>query len=273
VGGSGTVLFSKSVNEQVEKIKEQYSLGYISLYFRDLNEGQWAGVNEKEVFSPASLLKVPLLISLLHQAENEPNLLNKKVIISADDLFDRMSQNINFENNVLVNQEYSIWEITESMIKKSDNTATAALIKNIKNDDIGSVFRSVGVPYKDSISEVDVRVKDYAGFFRILYNASYLNREMSEKALELLTESEYKDGIVAGVPSNIKVAHKFGERSFGDLNTDLQLHDCGIVYYPNKPYILCIMTRGNDFKNQAKSIRDLSKYIYGEVGKDYIGEF
>jgi len=28
----------------------------------------------------------------------------------------------------------------------------------------------------------------------------------------------------------------------------VQLHDCGIVYYPETPYLLCVMTKGWNFE-------------------------
>jgi hypothetical protein len=43
-----------------------------------------------------------------------------------------------------------------------------------------------------------------------LFNASYLNRENSEKVLNLLTKTDFKDGLVAGVnDKNIAISHKF----------------------------------------------------------------
>jgi hypothetical protein len=56
----------------------------------------------------------------------------------------------------------------------------------------------------------------------------------------------YNDGLKAGIPANIELAHKFGERGIIGMNgrEQKQLHDCGIIYYPKHPYILCIMTRG-----------------------------
>ena len=52
--------------------------------------------------------------------------------------------------------------------------------------------------------------KNYSKVFFALLNATYLNKENSEKALELLSNTDFTQGIVAGVPNNIKVAHKFG---------------------------------------------------------------
>ncbi len=60
------------------------------------------------------------------------------------------------------------------------------------------------------------------------------------------------------------VAHKFGERSFLDKKTK-QLHDCGIVYHPAKPYVLCVMTRGDDFDKLSAVLRSVSALVYQEV--------
>lgn len=81
---------------------------------------------------------------------------------------------------------------------------------------INNLFNSIGVSFTDSDNEMTLSVKDYASFFRILYNSSYLTKEHSEEILEFLAKAEYVNGLVAGVPSNITVAHKFGERTFND---------------------------------------------------------
>jgi len=263
------VVFSSEFNKKVEELKNKYLVSHVSVYFRDLNNGPWIGINEKETFSPASLLKVPIFMALLFQAQFDPSILAQKVIIKQSDVNQNINQNIIFDNVLIVGQEYTLEQVVESMIQKSDNTAVPILLRDIKPKFIENIFKSIGVPFKDLSTEVRVRVKDYAGFFRVLYNSSYLDREMSEKALEILSRSDYKNGIVAGIPDGIKVAHKFGERKSLDLE-ESQLHDCGIIYYSDAPYILCVMTRGNNFINQENVIRDISSYVYSEVDKNKI---
>jgi len=97
---------------------------------------------------------------------------------------------------------------------------------------------------------------------RILYNSSYLNFEMSNKALMLLTQTDFPNGLVAGVPDSVVVAHKFGEQKNGD---EQQLHDCGIVYYQENPYILCVMTKGYEIPELASIIKEISQQVYNEV--------
>jgi hypothetical protein len=64
----------------------------------------------------------------------------------------------------------------------------------------------------DGMFDNNIRVKDYATFFRVLFNSSYLNKKNSEWVLELLSTTEFNSGIVAGLSPDIQVAHKFGER-------------------------------------------------------------
>jgi hypothetical protein len=44
-----------------------------------------------------------------------------------------------------------------------------------------------------------------------------------------------------------------------------QLHDCGIIYYPGNPYLLCVMTRGTDWSALEKTIQTISAMTYKEV--------
>ena len=104
-------------------------------------------------------------------------------------------------------------------------------------------------------------------FFRILFNSSYLSRESSEKALELLANTEYSDALVSGIPKDVTVAHKFGEAGTG--NVERQLHDCGIVYFPNHPYLACIMTRGHNTETLRNSIQDISRFVYEKIDEQY----
>jgi len=80
-------------------------------------------------------------------------------------------------------------------------------------------------------------------------------------ALEVLSRTRFKNGIKAGISDQATVASKFGERGLIDSNAK-QLHDCGIVYDGNSPYLLCIMTKGTDWERQATVIQEISKLVF-----------
>lgn len=247
-----------SKNNLTKFVQSRYSkdIDHISVYVRDLNNGPWIGINEKEEFIGASLLKVPTMMAVLNKLD-----MTEKIdyITKLDDT----EQYYRYPQIQLKNT-YTVEELLESSIKNSDNNATILLLSKLNNRDVDSVFNSLGLGNPSEVKNFPVNVKNYAGFFRVLFNASYLNKEKSEKALDLLTKTNFNEGITKHLPDYVRVAHKFGIREVGDIK---QLHDCGIVYSPNHPYLLCIMTKGNDVDEMAKAIADISLFIYKEVTK------
>ncbi len=245
----------------------------ISIYF-DRRNGKWFGINDEVPYSPASLMKVPLMVSFLKSAETNPSLLSKEVSYNGTtDL--NQDEFFKTKNALVPGSVYTIEDLIGRMIKYSDNNALLPLSNNITGADISSVSADFGVKtpadQKDSQSDF-VSVKTYANFFRILYNSTYLSRDMSEKALSLLSQTTFTNGIVAGVPNGIVVAHKFGERAFGDAhdpNSEKELHDCGVVYFPKNRYILCVMTKGQDYNSLASSIKDISKAVYDYIDQTF----
>jgi len=234
----------------------------ISIYLRDLNNGPWIGINEKEDFSPASLIKVPLLIAYLKLAESNSQLLSQLVTI--DNIDQYQDQNLLPEEILSLGQQYSVIDLLKRMIIYSDNVAYEYLVNNIDQSFLIETYQDFGIDISKGLkdpTENILSVKDYASFFRILFNASYLSDSNSNLALEILSQTTYKEGLLAGVPQNIAVAHKFGERRYLQTS-ELQLHDCGIVYVPENPYLLCVMSRGSDFKQLSTIIAEISRMVY-----------
>ncbi len=262
---SEVVRMKYTIQQYIDSVKDNNSVSHVSVYFRELNNGPWFGINEEEKFSPASLLKVPILIAYLKEAESNPSILSQRVKAKKNDVLEPItSPSVKTEEG----EEYSVEDLLFRMIAYSDNTAKDTLLEYINGAPLNKVYQDLGMEIPGVRSRDDyMSVKSYASFFRILYNASYLNREMSEKALELLSMVDFKEGLVAGVPRDTVISHKFGERGISSSNV-LQLHDCGIVYYPSNPYLICVMTRGTNFGKLKEVIRTISSKIYQEIKKD-----
>jgi len=254
----------KQINSVINEAIEKKIISKASVYLHDLSSGSFIGINRAEKFSPASLLKVPLMISYLKIAEKNPEILEFKLLVEKQD-FVSVQPNIIPLKSVKENQEYTVEELIRYSIHYSDNKAANTLLKNIPEETLSRVYDDLGIKLPGLGNDENfMNIMDYASFFEILYNASYLNREMSEIALSILADSSFGYGLSAGVPINIEVAHKFGERI---INEDKQLHDCGIIYYPNNPYLLCVMTRttlndGNSFNKMANIIKNISQTTY-----------
>lgn len=255
------------INSEVIEKNQNVKVG---VYFRNLNNGPWFGINENEYYSPASILKVPILITYLKWLEKDPSIWNKKMFVGSDLSFTHYFP----PSKILeANKEYTIQHLLEQMIIYSDNWSMASLIRAIPTDLYNQINKDLGitVPWIKTPEDY-LSVKDMATFFRILYNASYLERETSEYALDILSRTDFNNWLRAGVPNDIMISHKFGERGYNDESTKKyvkQLHDCGIVYYEQYPYLACIVTRGDDFDINAKIIANTSKIIFEEVSKAF----
>lgn len=268
LGNKELVILKVTLEKLVNAKIEENEAIYVSVYFRDLLNGPWFGINEHDNFAPASLLKVPVMIAYLKQAEQNPETLQRNIVYNK--LIDDISQNIHPDKTLKFEESYSIEELIHRMITYSDNLAKDLLMKNINEDAIDKVYTDMGMIIPGIRKETDfISAKEYASLFRILFNASYLNREMSEKALDILSKkSDFELGIPSGVPKDVVIAHKFGERRNLENGT-VQFHDCGIVYYKERPYLLCVMTYGRDLKELNAIVEQISEITYETIDRYY----
>lgn len=259
-----------AIENAVKTEKSEGKASSIAVYLRTLNSGRWIGVNEEEKFSPASLLKVATMVAYLKIAESDPAILQQKITYNGE-----------FDYNSLVDVKpaaplekghtYTVSELIRRMIVYSGNNARALLIIYLRDHHplaLKEVYDDLNLALPETDADDFMSAKDYSSLFRVLYNSTYLNKQMSELALKILSDVDFKDGIVSGVPEDLTVAHKFGERSIttpAGIVERREFHDCGIVYYPKHPYFLCVMTKGSDFADLESAIADVSRVAYTEV--------
>lgn len=264
IGSSKPKPSKSALMKLIDEKKNAGDVSIVSLYFRDLNNGPTVGINQEERFLPGSLLKVPIMMHYLKLAETDPALLQQSVNVviqnaSASQIEQHFQPSQRIDDGV-----YPIEELIKRSIIYSDNDAASALTGLPSGERLPEIFNDLGIEPIGDRRTYRLTTKDYAGFFRVLFNASYLTDSLSEQALELLTRTEFDKGLTAKLPPDVLVAHKFGER-WADESAERQLHDCGIVYYPNHPYLLCIMTRGTDMDRLANAVADISKNIYDQI--------
>jgi len=265
--------FKNTIETYCQKTQKDQSIRHISVYFRDLSNDFWFGINENEKFAPASLSKVPILIAVLQKAENDPAYLHKKLQFNGSFEQDYLAQHpeIQQDRSCLVKgKQYTIEELADYMITRSDNEATKLIMADIGFPYLNALNKKLGYfePQNATSSSNLITVKNYSAFFRSLYNSSILSKKMSDKALEILSRTNYSKGIRQAVPSDITISQKFGERDTFLSATEvaiMQLHQAAIVYLNEKPYFLCIMTKGNDKQKMEKILFDIGKITYNEV--------
>ncbi len=264
------VLIFKSSNKLDKKISryinQEVSQGKIvsaSVYIKYLDTGEEVGVNENEPHTPASILKTLLLMSYLKLGQNNPGVLKTELLFTED-----MEESVKkaslfvypaIADTMEAGKKYTVDNLLYRLIKNSDNGASLVLELSLGQGEIVNQFTQIiGSPFK--ISET-MSTKTFSNALETLYKQTYLNKEMTSKAVDLLTNTNYNKGIVAGVPENIQVAHKFGIASSLAPELMFGINDCGIVY-AEKPYSICVMVVGKKITDVEEVIKHISELTY-----------
>ena len=262
---------AKSVNTYIADEKSSGAITEASVYYINYGtekSGSFA-ITESAAYQPASLLKVVIMVAYLKLSDTDPSVLRKPLVYTQATAEQEAAVPYDDPSTLTVGETYSTEALVEKMIIDSDNGAMNVLLANMNPAYLNDVYTELGMHGPGDDFSYTISTKDYALFFRILYNGTYITSESSEKALSLLSKATFKDGLVAGVPSGTVVAHKFGEHVNGTGNQidSIELHDCGLVYPSNGPYLLCVMTKGKSLDSLKGFISTVSKMAYETVAR------
>ncbi len=230
-----------------------------AVYFKKYSSGEWFTINGNERYDPGSLLKVGVLITYLRMAEIDNNLLNKEIVYHGQPGFIFPTEHYQ-SDTILEGHKYTINQLLGYMIRNSDNRATIFLEDHMDTTLFKKEFNDLGIttPRFDD-PNFTLNIHEYSMMFNALYNAGYLRKRASEDALALLAESKFKNGLLKELPATAVVAHKYGE--YGNRISH-ELHESGIVYLNNDPYIVTVMTRGTEWNELSEVIGHISGMIY-----------
>lgn len=261
-------IFSEKQNDiliNFVKLKQQLDTYTTSVkdpfgvYFEYLPSGVSIGENDTQEFIVVSLLKVPLVMAVyknIEQGTNRPGDMLTIAKADQDNKFGTLWEKP-------VGTKISLKNAIRLTLADSDNTAKNVLGDTLTSDDIADVFDYLDLPKDSKGQNIVVSPKDYSSILRSLFLSSYLSKEHSNEILSFLTQSKFTDKLPAGIPTNIPVAHKIGVYDAGDDSPQVYT-DCGIVYVPERPYILCMMSQATESKARQYMV-GVSRMIYTYV--------
>jgi beta-lactamase class A len=243
-----------------ELVQNEYNNEF-ALYFEYLPTGTSIGINDRTEFYIASLLKVPVVMAYFHHQEKLGDEGDPQVTLEdrhIDKAFGTLWQRG-------VGTKVSLGEAVEAALTQSDNTAFNLLNEYVDQEDLDYVFDGLDllVKYQSQDRQTIMTVKGYSSIFKALYYGALLSKEHSNEILNLLTKSQFVDEIPAGVTPGVPVAHKVGIYN----TANLRVHsDCGIVYLPRRPYLLCIASKSDEATSNER-IKSISQAVYEFVSK------
>ncbi len=233
----------------------------VGLYFEYLPSGVSIGINEKQEFRLASLAKVPTIMAIY-----------KQIALGNLKRTDTFTINQNHIDKTFgtswkkgAGATISVDEAIKFTLIESDNTTHNLLLAHLLPGALNDVYDSFDIAYSSIGNFPAISAKNYSSILRSLYLAAYLPKAFSNEILSTLTQTIFKDKIPAGVPETIPIAHKIGVVEKIDPK-DSFFTDCGIIYVPKRPYILCIIVNGSN-QNAQTYMKEISSIVYRYISK------
>ena len=227
------------LREEARRLAGEYGDGNVSIYIEYLNTGANISINPDLYLWSASLPKLSIGMAVLKKIEAGELTLETDLQFTQDDLNALSGSTENPIWNQPVGTNFSVRELLQQLLANSDNTAQAILVRNISPNDMEKIISDLGLEklFDDSGK---LSAKEYSRFLRSLYTASYLNREHSQMVLGWLDESTFNDFLAQSIPQQLRFPHKYGENFVQRVYAD-----SGIVYVPNRPYLITVILRGD----------------------------
>ena len=243
IGFKVTIKEKEDVEETVEELLKNLSGDY-GVWVENLVTGEGFSVNGRKSFGAASVSKMPLLVEYYKQVD-AGEIDSEKVYVLKET--DRWEYGTGRMQNQPAGTEYTYQEIADLVANQSDNMGAQLLSKWVNKK----------MPEKMTVEEA-------GEIFQRVYKEDLLSEQSRELLFNSLTNTVNEDRITAGVPSGVRVVHKFGSEE-GIVN------DCGIVYSSKDEagadYVICLMSsQVNDGQAQVV-LPKISRVVWEWMGK------
>ena len=251
------------LREKLRAMAGEFDSDSVSVYVEFLNTGANISINSDNYIWPASLAKIPLALAVMKKVESGDWKLSNELVLLPGDKNTESGDAENPLDEYPTGTRFTIETLLKELLVNSDNTAFFILGRNLHDDEIKQVVDGLGLEELFS-AEGRVSAKEYSRLFRALYTASFLNREHSEMLLQWLDDSPFNEFLSRDIPESVPFPHKYGEK----INLNVYA-DSGIVYIPNRPYIITVLVQGDEtapFEKEkaraAEFMRAVSRYAY-----------
>lgn len=214
-----------------------------------LGHGSTYGINEDTKLTAASLIKLPVITALYIESENGN--------INLDDKYTLINEDKAGGSGSLARKpagyQITYRNLAELMGKQSDNTAFRILRKILGDEKINSVIKNGGMA-STSLEQNITTATDMSRFLESLWKDNLVNVESKNEILSFLTNTIYESWLPAGLPENVKIAHKYGREVH-------VVNDAGIVY-ADDPYVIVVISDGIIDKEADEVIPKISSEIF-----------
>jgi beta-lactamase class A len=248
----------------------------------DLQTGERVLIRADERFHAASTMKVPVMMEVFRRVEDgtlslDDRLTIRNQFVSIADGSRFVLDPADDSETALythVGEERTVGELVRPMITESSNLATNLLVERVTAAKVSELMRALGAEEVRVLRGVEddrayarglnneVTARGLSTILQRLAERKVVSPGASEQMLTVLRGQKFNEGIPAGLPRGVAVAHKTG--SFKGV-----YHDAAVVEPRGRaPYVLVLLTRGIEEAPRAHElVARVSRAVYEHAMK------
>ena len=252
------------VEAKLTRLMSQYKSIEPSVFAWEYDSGKYVDINASNLYSAASIIKIPVLIQLFKSIEANQLTIYDEMTLTP---YYKAEGSGGLQTKAL-GSKYSLDELARVMITQSDNSATNMIISAVGSmTDVNSGIRNWGLKntyiknwLPDMTGSNYTTARDLATMLYNLDNPGFLNINSREYIIDYMSHVENNRLIQAGLDKKALFVHKTGD--IGKM-----LGDAGIVYTPEGKKYICVILANRPYNSpQGKEfIQKASSIIYNSI--------
>lgn len=222
----------------------------------DSDSHRGVSLSGDDVFTAASIGKLPALITLYREAARGELSLDDEITILSEDIQNYGTGELRTR---APGTKITLRECAYYLMNKSDNTAWVMLDRHLGKESIQAELASVGT-VNTNYYAISTTPEDVLLMLERISDPSFTSEELSKEMLATMTGTDFEDRLPASLPPETRVAHKIGsyEDSFGDA---------GVVFYKDRTgaerrYFIVVLSGGTAEGSARAAMQEMSLAAY-----------
>ncbi|HLD01855.1 MAG TPA: serine hydrolase [Patescibacteria group bacterium] len=237
----------------------EHSPGNYSVYFSDLTHDTAFGIYEKEMFTGASINKVPIITTLYYLNYRGKIDLDEQITIQKKDIQDYGTGTLRYQKPGGV---YSLKTLAKLALKQSDNTAVHVISNRIGTDVIQQTVKQLGLT-QTHMENNKISAADLFILFKKIHANEITDNARTQELLGFMQDTDIEDRIPALLPKTVTVSHKTAD-AVGNM------HDAGIIEVEDSVLFLSVLT--SDIGGKEEQTRQTIARIAKTIADAYTNE-
>lgn len=270
-----------TLEARIEEIAREVGGEALAVSLYDYETGlQWSQRGDRW-FHSASTIKVAVLLALFGAIDAGRFTLDSRLHVRnrflslVDRTPFRISSGRDADKDVhaAIGKTMRVGDLARHMIVTSSNLATNLLVDLVKVDQAQQMLARHGIRGVELARGVEddkafeanfnnrVTANGLVALFRVIHERSGVLQESAREMLDILFAQEFRSGIPAGIPSDVRAASRIANKT-GEIS--IAAHDAGIVYLPDRqPYVVAVLTEPDPASDRRmERVARVSSIVY-----------